>query len=142
MNKREFVAKAKKSGLEYLLSYKADGSLASLDFENEGWCEKAILGIFKHIPPNLVALEFRNKQADHPFAYIETTEFDLTFEGFYKMYPVKQGKRIQAQNAWAKMNDTDKAMAIGYIPILMQIKRNDGTSLPYASTYLNQKYWL
>jgi hypothetical protein len=141
MLERNFVAKAKKSGMEFLLSYNSESVLCSITWEDTAWTYKAVIGIFKHIPVSIEDLEHRNKNEDHPFYYKETTQLDLSFEGFYKFYPVKQGKKIQAENAWQKMNDTDKAMAITYIPLLMRIKREDGTALPYASTYLNQKYW-
>ena len=67
---------------------------------------------------------------------------DTTFEVFYKFYPRKDGKKLMAQRAWEKMKEADRIQAITYIDTLIEQKTSDGTAYPYASTYLNQKYWL
>lgn len=66
---------------------------------------------------------------------------EVTFDNFYKNYPIKAGKKKMAQNAWLKLSEHDRALAIDYIDKLTKIKKQDGTAMPYASTYLNQKYW-
>jgi hypothetical protein len=67
---------------------------------------------------------------------------DTTFEAFYKLYPRKDGKKLMAQRIWEKMKESDRVLAITFIDKLIEQKTSDGTAYPYASTYLNQKYWL
>jgi len=67
---------------------------------------------------------------------------DLTFEAFYKRYPNKAGKKTMAMNRWKLMSDDERIRAMAYIDELVKQKKEDGTAMPYASTYLNQKYWL
>lgn len=67
---------------------------------------------------------------------------DTTFEAFYKLYPRKDGKKLMAMRTWEKMSEADRIKAISHIDTLITQKSADGTAFPYASTYLNQKYWL
>lgn len=67
---------------------------------------------------------------------------DTTFDVFYKAYPRKDGKKQMAIRTWEKMKEADRIQAITYIDTLIEQKTSDGTAYPYASTYLNQRYWL
>jgi len=66
---------------------------------------------------------------------------DLSFERFWIEYGHKVGKKTMTLNAWKKLSQADKIAALIYIKKLKDIKKKDGTQMPYPQTYLNQKYW-
>jgi hypothetical protein len=65
-----------------------------------------------------------------------------SFEQFYDAYKNKDGGRLKAEQAWNKLNKTDKILALAFIPKLDQKKAQTGEAKPYAQTYLNQRRWI
>lgn len=46
-----------------------------------------------------------------------------------------------ARKIWDKMSDAERMDAILYLDEYIPLKRKEGTNIPYASSYLNGKYW-
>ena len=65
----------------------------------------------------------------------------LSFKAFYKSYPNKLGKKDLAKKSGEKMTEAERMDAILYLDEYIPLKRKEGTNIPYASSYLNGKYW-
>lgn len=137
---RSFVAIGKKQGLRIVFKYGLNGVLKSAEFDGD-WTDELISRAKLVLPENLqLAISYTmNENPKNPFLFKEMTE--ITFEIFYKGYPNKLGKRKEAEKAWAKLTDAERMDAYLYLEIFIPQKRKEGTNIPYASSYLNGKYW-
>jgi len=65
---------------------------------------------------------------------------DLSFDTFWKQYGNTNGSKIKAAQIWEKLSEKNKNLAINYIH---KYKLSLGaTTQAYATTYLNQQYWI
>jgi hypothetical protein len=65
--------------------------------------------------------------------------FDITFDRFYKDYPIKRN-RYKAEKAWAKLNDTDRIKAWHSISSYKKyLSKKNWLSAMLADSYLNRK---
>ena len=137
---RSFVAIGKKQGLRIVFKYGLNGVLKSAEFDGS-WTDELISRAKMVLPENLqLAISYTmNENPKNPFLFKEMTE--VTFEIFYKAYPNKLGKRKEAEKAWVKMSDAERMDAFLYLEVYLPQKRKEGTNIPYASSYLNGKYW-
>jgi len=64
------------------------------------------------------------------------------FDGFWRVYPRKDGKQYAAQ-CWSKLNATEKGLAMEDVPkrVAANWAGKELDHIPHASTYLNQKRW-
>lgn len=65
---------------------------------------------------------------------------EITFEDFYKLYPVKKS-RVTAERAWAKLSEKEKEKAKEILPIYIADCAEHKRQPKYPATYLNQKTW-
>lgn len=69
---------------------------------------------------------------------IHSTEIDLMFESFWKIYPRKIGRK-DAERAWKKIKDDPNAIIVA---LIKQKKAwQDPKFIPHASTWLNGERW-
>lgn len=137
---RNFIAIGRKQGLRILFKYGLNGVLQSVEFDGN-WTDELISRAKMVLPENLqLAISFtKNDNPKNPFIFKETTE--VTFDIFYKRWPNKLGKRKDAEKAWAKMTDPERLDALLYLDEYIPKKNKENTNFPYASSYLNGKYW-
>jgi hypothetical protein len=67
----------------------------------------------------------------------------MTFECFYKAYPVKRS-RVSAQRAWKKLNEADRKRALDTLSAHVRFWDVAGVEkqfIPYPATWLNQRRW-
>lgn len=95
--------------------------------------------LWANLPTSTQMMEEYKKTAGN--FKISEVPVDLSFERFWSEYNNKVGKKKMTENAWNKLSQKDKIAALLYIEKLRRTKRQDGTQMPYPSTYLNQKYW-
>ena len=114
--------------------------LRSVEFDGI-WTDELIERIKVKIPANVqyCISEIKNQNPNSQWIFKELTE--LSFEAFYKSYPNKLGKKDLARKTWDKMSDAERMDAILYLDEYIPLKRKEGTNIPYASSYLNGKYW-
>lgn len=137
---RKFVAIGKKQGLRIVFKYGLNGVLKTAEFDGN-WTDELISRAKLALPENLqLAISFtKNDSPKNPFLFKEMTE--INFEIFYKSYPNKLGKKLAAQKTWDKMSDAERMDVFLYLEVYLPQKRKEGTNIPYASSYLNGKYW-
>lgn len=137
---RTFLAIGKKSGLRIVFKYDLSGVLRSVEFDG-AWTDELVERIKTKIPSNVMYClsQIKQQAANSQWTFVEQT--DLIFDGFYKRYPNKLGKKKEAMKHWEKMSDAERMDAILYLDEYLPLKRKEGTNIPYASSYLNGKYW-
>lgn len=137
---RSFLAIGKKTGLRIVFKYDLNGVLRSVEFDGI-WTDELIERIKVKIPANVqyCISEIKNQKPNSQWIFKELTE--LSFEAFYKSYPNKLGKKDLAKKSWDKMSEAERMDAILYLDEYIPLKRKEGTNIPYASSYLNGKYW-
>ena len=70
----------------------------------------------------------------------DTQEEGLTFNDFYKLYPLKKSKQ-QAERAWNKLSLKDKKEAVAILPTYIADCARCRRNLKHPSTFLNQRTW-
>lgn len=137
---RTFIAIGKKQGLRIVFKYGLNGVLNSVEYDGN-WTDDLINRAKSAAPENVqLAISYtHNDNPKNPFLFKEQT--DLSFETFYKKYPNKLGKKIAATQIWNKMSDAKRLDALLYLEIFIPQINKQGTTFPYATSYLNGKYW-
>lgn len=137
---RTFIAIGRKTGLRISFKYGLNGVLKSVEFDGE-WTDELVERIKVKIPANVqyCISQIREQSTLSQWIFKEVT--DLSFDGFYKQYPNKLGKKPEAIKAWDKMTDAARMDAMLYLSEYLPKKHKEGTNIPYASSYLNGKYW-
>lgn len=107
--------------------------------EVKGMSKSIFDWLWANLPTSTQMIEEYKKTAGN--FKISEVPVDLSFERFWSEYNNKVGKKKMTENAWNKLSQKDKIAALLYIEKLRRTKRQDGTQMPYPSTYLNQKYW-
>lgn len=65
---------------------------------------------------------------------------DLSFDRFWEEYG-KHGTKSVAKKRYEKLKPLEQLAALLHLPKERDKKKLDGTAMPYAETYLNQKRW-
>lgn len=71
---------------------------------------------------------------------VEEIPADLSFERFWEEYG-KHGTKSMAKKKYDKLKAIEQLAALLHLPKERDKKKLDGTAMPYAETYLNQKRW-
>lgn len=119
------------------------GTLRSVELSKANWGEDEITIVLRHANKLRTETDFiqKMKEKDVDFDYLEMPK-DLRFEFFWNAYGYKKGKIAQTMKLWEALTDAEKIEVLLYIPKFKESKKIDKTAMPYASTFLNQKYWL
>ncbi|MDM1138881.1 hypothetical protein [Empedobacter sp. R132-2] len=101
-----------------------------------------IVGIVKffytNIPYTLDKMEeWKQKAKDFK---VEEIPADLSFDRFWEEYG-KHGTKSVAKKKYEKLKPMEQLAALLHLPKERDKKKKDGTAMPYAETYLNQKRW-
>lgn len=67
-------------------------------------------------------------------------ETGLSFNDFYKLYPLKKSKQ-QAEKSWNRLSKADRQEAIDKLPAYIADCIQEKRSFKHPSTYLNQRTW-
>lgn len=137
---RTFVAIGQRTGLRIMFKYDLNGVLRSVDFDGN-WTDELVERIKTKIPANVMYCISQMKEQSPNSQWIFKELTDLSFDGFYKKYPNKLGKKKEALKFWNLMTEPERLDAVLYLDVFIPQKRKEGTNIPYASTYLNGKYW-
>lgn len=125
---------------EVTFEYNLKGFLKAVKVgEVKGMSKSIFDWLWANLPTSTQMMEEYKKTAGN--FKISEVPVDLSFERFWSEYNNKVGKKKMTENAWNKLSQKDKIAALLYIEKLRRTKRQDGTQMPYPSTYLNQKYW-
>lgn len=125
---------------EVTFEYNLKGFLKAVKVgEVKGMSKSIFDWLWANLPTSTQMMEEYKKTAGN--FKISEVPVDLSFERFWNEYNNKVGKKKMTENAWNKLSQKDKIAALLYIEKLRRTKRQDGTQMPYPSTYINQKYW-
>jgi hypothetical protein len=120
------------------VSFNAHGVITSMVFEDHDTTETKMERLYVpvHEKKFLDICAMGNK----PVTLIPP---DLSFTRFWNRYNYKDGpSKSKAEAAWNKLNDTDKAQALLYIPRYENHLKLNQVARAYPETYLNQRRWV
>lgn len=75
-----------------------------------------------------------------PSIKVEEVPADLSFDRFWEEYG-KHGTKSMAKKKYEKLKPIEQLAALLHLPRERDKKKIDGTAMPYAETYINQKRW-
>ena len=139
----QYFFKGKNTPIELVFKYDVNGNLKALEVVGEPLNEKQWNWLFS--PEILPSTEVHLlKLAKWPgFAQkfsIEKVPISITFEDFWATYG-RIGTKSLAKKKFDKLKEGEVLQAFLGIEKEKQKKKLDGTAMPYAETYLNQKRW-
>lgn len=141
---KDYIIIHKESERKVTLSYdNIFGLLRKVELSNARWQEEEITIVLREAHLLRTESNFLSKMQGkyNDWDYLEVPR-DLRFEVFWNIYGYKKGKIASTQKLWNALTDAEKIEVLLFIPKFKQQKIADKTAMPYASTFLNQKYWL
>lgn len=136
---KQYIVRNKKTGGEMLFKFDLQGRLIAFDLLETEPTQKVYTFIQTQLPVTIGQLTQMVKK--WPDSELHELAPDLSFESFWNKYANKNGKKKMTENTWAKMDDTERGLALAGIDKYNKALRRDGVSKAYPSTYLNQRYW-
>lgn len=124
-----------KSSMQLTVGYDGRGLLCEVQI-TEATDEKAVEWTVRNVP-------ILEDQVQHVFkaAHLKITVLQVTFDDFWRKYAYKEDK-LDAQRAWAALNDADRQLAFNYVDRYKADCTNNRKHLQYPATYLRHKRWL
>ena len=138
-----YFFKAKNTPSEHVFKYDLNGNLRVFENTGEPLTIKQWFWLFH--PNRLPYTEERiqalaNDEALRKHFTIEKVPASVTFEDFWEAYG-KIGTKAVAKRKFDKLKPEEVIKAFIGIDKEKSKKKLDGTAMPYAETYLNQKRW-
>ena len=136
-----YFFKAKNTPIEYLFKYDLNGNLTAFESTSETPTQQQWVWIISHFPfteERIQALA-ANTALRQKFT-ITKVPASVTFEDFWNEYG-KIGTKAVAKKKFDKLKPEEVIKAFIGIDKEKSKKKLDGTAMPYAETYLNQKRW-
>lgn len=115
--------------------YNDRGTLCIIDCSDTDMNEQTVDHFKKSVPANIGKLQEAFK---HP-TVIADVGFEVTFERFYKDYPLKRN-RYKAEKQWAKLTDTERIIAWHSLSSYKKyLSRQSWQSPMLADSYLSRR---
>ena len=138
-----YFFKGKNTPSEHVFKYDSNGNLRVFENTGEPLTIKQWLWLFhpERIPYTEERIQIlANDIALKKHFIIEKIPFSVTFEDFWIEYE-KIGTKAVAKKKFEKLKAEEVIKAFLGIEKERNKKKLDGTAMPYAETYLNQKRW-
>ena len=138
-----YFFKGKNTPSEHVFKYDSNGDLRVFENTGEPLTIKQWLWLFhpERIPYTEERIQIlANDIALKKHFIIEKIPFSVTFEDFWIEYG-KIGTKAVAKKKFEKFKAEEVIKAFLGIEKERNKKKLDGTAMPYAETYLNQKRW-
>ena len=138
-----YFFKGKNTPSEHVFKYDSNGNLRVFENTGEPLTIKQWLWLFhpERIPYTEERIQIlANNIALKKHFIIEKIPFSVTFEDFWIEYG-KIGTKAVAKKKFEKLKAEEVIKAFLGIEKERNKKKLDGTAMPYAETYLNQKRW-
>jgi len=131
-------------GFTGILTYEFDLSGLLIAFKTDIKDEKVLKAMARRCPANND--EFKSTINElNGFVKnklrVKETPVDLSFERFWNLYSKKASKKKESLKQWENLSENEKIKVLLYIPVYKSIKKQDGTELLYANTFLTNKNW-
>lgn len=138
-----YFIRGKNTATEHIFKYDLNGNLNS--FENTGQplneAQKKWFFIEGNFPfdESRILQMIQSSVLKNNFE-IQKIPAEISFDDFWQAYG-KIGTKSLAKKKFEKLKSNEVIQAFLGIKKEQQKKKNDGTAMPYAETYLNQKRW-
>jgi len=138
MKGKKYIVTSDRFTGEVIYEYNLNGYLLNFSIN----ISNTIIGIVKffylNLPYNLDMMqEWLDKAKDFK---VEEVPADLSFDRFWEEYG-KHGTKSVSKKRYEKLKPLEQLAALLHLPKERDKKKLDGTAMPYAETYLNQKRW-
>ena len=138
-----FYMKSKRTSVEHCFKYDLNGDLKAFEsvgapLTQKGWLWLLRIDVF---PFTVERMEKLAKDTElKKIIDIRKVPASVTFEDFWEAYG-KIGTKAVAKKKFDKLKPEEVIKAFIGIEKEKSKKKLDGTAMPYAETYLNQKRW-
>ncbi|MGV0830737.1 hypothetical protein ACTS9D_00760 [Empedobacter brevis] len=138
MKGKKYIVTSDRFKGEVIYEYNLNGYLLNFSINISNTQMKIAKFFYTHLPYTLdmmqewlkVAVSFK----------VEEVPADLSFDRFWEEYG-KHGTKSMAMKKYEKLKPMEQLAAFLHLPKEPDKKKLDGTAMPYAETYLNQKRW-
>ncbi|MDO5608271.1 MAG: hypothetical protein Q4G08_07450 [Capnocytophaga sp.] len=143
MNLTTYLIKGKALSREMIFKYDLNGDLRSFEITLEPLDDKQKMWLFSpnHFPSDETKMKVWMQNPNFKKVFeVKKIPADLSFDNFWQTYG-KHGTKSVAKKKFDKLKEHEVIKAFVYIAEEQKKKKLDGTAMPYAETYLNQKRW-
>lgn len=123
---------------EVIYEYNLNGYLINFSLNISNTTTKVAQFFYSKLPYNLDLMQVWINSANG--FKVEEVPADLSFDRFWEEYG-KHGTKSMAKKKYEKLKPIEQLAALLHLPMERDKKKKDGTAMPYAETYLNQKRW-
>lgn len=138
MKGKKYIVKSELFTGEVVYEYNLNGFLINFSLNISNTTTKVAMFFYSKIPYNLDLMQiWINNSKD---LKVEEIPADVSFDRFWEEYG-KHGTKSVAKKKYEKLKPLEQLAALLHLPHERDKKKKDGTAMPYAETYLNQKRW-
>ncbi len=131
---------SKKYNVDYQFKFDDAGMIAGLEIMDGGVISvEARKDIFANVKGTV--MELREFCTKHKIELIEVKQ-DLSFMAFWNKYAYKEGSKMECEDVWRKLSDSDKTQALAYVQRYNQSLQVNNVAKVYPVRYLKKKYWV
>lgn len=123
---------------EVVYEYNLNGYLINFSLNISNTTTKVAQFFYSKLPHNLDLMQIWINNAKG--FKVDEVPADLSFDRFWEEYG-KHGTKSMAKRKYEKLKPIERLAALLHLPVERDKKKKDGTAMPYAETYLNQKRW-
>lgn len=136
----QYIVTSKATGNSVSFKYDVRGFLIAFKIEIEEFTEEEHGKMMKNV---LIHEKWIERFQKNPKIEVKMVPADLSFNAFWDAYGdaygEKVGKKKMTENAWTKLSEVDKALALGNIKKYKFAQARRGHEMAYPSTYINQR---
>ncbi|WP_291058990.1 MULTISPECIES: hypothetical protein [unclassified Empedobacter] len=138
MKGKKYIVTSDRFTGEVIYEYNLNGFLVNFSVNISNTIFGIVKFFYTHLPYNLDLMQmWLDKAKDFK---VEEVPADLSFDRFWEEYG-KHGTKSVAKKKYEKLKPIEKLAALLHLPKERDKKKIDGTAMPYAETYINQKRW-
>ncbi|WP_268846769.1 hypothetical protein [Flavobacterium aestivum] len=139
-----YTVKSKSDGFIWRFKYDLKGIFKSFEILDGELSPKQYQWLFcsGHFPGKQLMIDAWKEKLKENFEIIKA-EPNLDFDtSFWKTYPFNPlSKKKIAKERWEKLKDAEKIKLLMKIPEFKKLKTKEGTAIPYAEVFINQRWW-
>jgi len=138
MKGKKYVVKSNEFSGTITYTYNLKGWLTDFSIDINNTTVGVAQFFYQNLPFEVNLIEQLKKM--RPSIKVEEEPADLSFDRFWEEYG-KHGTKSMAKKRYEKLPRLEQLAALLHLPTERDKKKKDGTAMPYAETYLNQKRW-
>ncbi|RLZ08578.1 hypothetical protein [Faecalibacter macacae] len=138
MKGKKYIVTSEQFTGEVVYEYNLNGFLINFSLNISNTSRAVANFFYTNLPSTLDMMQTWIDKAGN--FKVEEVPADLSFDRFWEEYG-KHGTKSMAKKKYEKLKPLEQLAALLHLPVERDKKKKDGTAMPYAETYLNQKRW-